>query len=363
MLGDAYLRSCPRYWDRLSPDQQRSITDGYDYPSVVQLANDLDFRELLLWQIVHDLGGDILAGVTTVRPEDDHVRVQISRDREGQTRFEYETPWGSLDEVVAASGSAETSFRTIFPIADRQDYAILSQVVTQRRYTARYERFERTENALGERGACYVTGPDQPLVSLFRVRDPAQLLFDIADEPAQICALLGLLHERATEAYRLVAQGPGHAVLTGMAFMTTQLISPRIFDEYVLPFLAEYARILHQAGKILLCHMCGHVRRLLPMLRQAGVDGVESLTNPPIGDTTLEDYWKIMGDRAILIGGIDAGLLLRGSPAELQAHGLDVLERMRGHPHILGTADEVPYGTPEENLLAVARIAQRGQVG
>ncbi|NLE77656.1 MAG: hypothetical protein GX605_13015 [Chloroflexi bacterium] len=356
MLGDSYLRSQPRYLDALTPAQRATLQAGYRYPSLVPLPSGLEFLEALSWQMTWDVGGAPIAEVPTVVAVDDQVEAKVAARSGEQTTFVFHTPWGDLQEVVAGSGSAEAVYRVRFAIGQRSDYDVMARVVEARRYQATPQVFRQKQETLGERGDCMVRAPDQPLVSLFRVRDASDLIFDLADEPGRIKELLDLLHERALEAYRLMAQGPGPALLTGMAFITTQLISPRLFSRYVLPYLAEYVRLMHEAGKIYLCHMCGHVRHLLPMLREIGVDGIDSLTTPSMGDTQLEEFWQLLGDDAILISGIDTEVLLRGTPADVRRHTRDVLRRCQGRHLILRAADEVPFGTPADNLRAVVDV-------
>lgn len=94
------------------------------------------------------------------------------------------------------------------------------------------------------------------------------------------------------------------------------------------------------------------------MLREAGIDGIDSLSNPPIGDTELETFWDVMGDAAILQAGLDVNILHQASPQQVRDHVRDVLKRTEGRHLILRSADEVPFGTPVENLLAVAQEIQ-----
>lgn len=361
MLGDSLLRSTPSYWNRLTPEQKFAIQHDYKYPSLVSLPNALGFQEAFLWEMTQDVGGAIIAGVSTVDAIDEQIETGVDRVSNTETNFRVHTPWGDLQETVSGDCSAETVYRTRFLISERHAYSTVARLIEQRQYHARYDRFVQKQAMLGERGACMVTAPDQPLISLFRVRNPVDLLFDLADEPDRMGELLDLLHIRAREAYRLIAQGPGHAVMTGAAFMTTRLISPRLFERYVLPYLAEYADIIHSASKILLCHMCGHIRALLPMLQEARIDGIESLTNPPIGDTTFEEFFQVLGAQAVLCSGIDVTRLLSCTPEQLQDHTRDILRRTHGHHMILATADEVPYGTSLENLRVVAQTIEQGE--
>lgn len=363
MLGDSVLRSLPDYWNRLSTEQQFAIQHDYRYPSLVSLPNALDFQEALIWEIIQNIGGAIITSASTVDVVDEHIEIEAHRIGDTETRFHIRTPWGNLQETVAGDSSAETVYRTQFLISDRNAYDLIAKVIQERHYQAHYTRFTQKQALLGERGACMVAAPDQPLVTLFRVRDPAELILDLIDEPDRMQTILDLVHARVREAYHLIAQGPGFAVMTGAAFMTTRLISPRLYEKFVLPYLAEYADIVHRAGKILLCHMCGHIRALLPMLREARIDGIESLTNPPLGDTTLEEFFQGLGERAILCGGIDPTLLMNGTPDQIQIHARDILKRTQNRPVILATADEVPHGTRLENLRVIAQTIEQGEIG
>jgi len=361
MLGDSFLRSQAHYWDRLDQSQRESLQSTYKYPSIIPLPTELSFLDQIVEQMTEDVGGDYISRAQTVQALDSQVEIETLPGDGGQTTFIFHTPWGDLDEIVSGSDSAETVYRVKFAISDRNEYAVMRRIVEHRRYQAFYEHFKTTQDNLRGKGAICIAGPDQPLVSLFRVREPQDLIFDLIDEPERMTDLLDLLHQRALEGYRQIAAGPGLAVETGMAFITTQLISPRLFEHFILPYLAEYTQVLHRAGKILICHMCGHIRHLLPLLREAGVDGVDSLTNPPIGDTELEEYWRILGDQAILQAGLDVNVLQQSSVEQVRLHAQDVLNRCQGRSLILRSADEVPNGTPAENLMAVAEVVQSYQ--
>lgn len=358
MLGDGFLRSQPNYWNRLDPEQRRSLNSTYKYPSIVPLPTELSFLDQIVAEMTIDVGGDYIARAQTVEALDSQVEIETLPGDGGETTYKFHTPWGDLNEIVSGSDSAETVYRVKFTISDRDKYAVMRKIIEHRHYKANYGSFRIAQDKLFGRGAVSVAGPDQPLVSLFRVREPQELIFDLVDQPEFMTDLLDLNHQSALDGYKLIAAGPGLMVEAGMAFMTTQLISPRLFEKFVLPYLAEYVQILHRAGKILICHMCGHIRHILPMLREAGVDGVDSLSNPPIGDTELETYWQILGDQAILQAGLDVTILQQGSIDQVRLHVQDVLNRCQGRHLILRSADEVPLGTPAENLMAVAEEVQ-----
>jgi hypothetical protein len=358
MLGDSYLRSFPQYWDQLTADQKETLKTSYRYPSLIPVPKELGFAEEIIQQMTMDVGGDYLTSVSTLDIIDSKVEIEIFPGQEEQTKYTFRTPWGNLQEIVSGSGSAETVYRLQFAIKDRDDYQIMTRIMEERSFRSNYGLYEETLSKLGGKGASTITGLDQPLVALFRVRDPQELIFDLVDEPERMKAFLDLIHQKTLEGYLQIAKGPGRVVETGMAFMTTRLISPWMFERYVLPYLSQYVDVLQKSGKIVISHMCGHIKKLLPMLREAGIDGIDSLSNPPIGDTELETFWDVMGDAAILQAGLDVNILHQASPQQVRDHVRDVLKRTEGRHLILRSADEVPFGTPVENLLAVAQEIQ-----
>jgi hypothetical protein len=354
MLGDSMLSSQRQYWKMLTPEQQRAIRTSYRYPSVVSLPANLNFVEPIIMKMTREVGGDYISGVKTIEVVDVNVEVESKPIDEAQISYTFHTPWGILNEIVAAGDSSETIFRVKFAVSEMNHYDIIGEIVSSRSYKQQYDSYHKKEEILGKHGASTVWGPDQPLVALYRIRDPVELIYDFNEDLDRMKNLLNLLHQKNLDAYQMIAQGPGQVVETGMAFITTRLISPRMFESFVLPYLSEYSSILHNAGKILICHMCGHVHHLLPLLKAAGIDGIDSLSPPPIGDTEMEAFWEKLGDNAILQGGLDVNTLHKGTVDQVRFHVHDVLKRSRGKHLILRSADEIPYGTPLENLKAVS---------
>lgn len=360
-LEDSFIRGEPRYWDMLSTEEKERLQQSYRFPSVVPLPADLSCADPIIWQMLRDLHADAIAFTSTVQQVNENVQLETRREGD-QTILVFNTPWGTLQEVVVAVGSAETVYKSRFAITERDDYAVLCRIVEHRKHLPCPEAFEQQQAALGDRGVSFVRGADQPLVALFRVRDPAELVLDLTDEPERMRDVLDLVHARNLECYRQIARGPGKAVWAGMAFITTQILSPKLFGKFVLPYLAEYAQILHAAGKVLIGHMCGHIRHLLPLLRDSGIDGLECVAVPPLGDTTLEDFWQAMGPQAILMAGINAVYLRQASPGELGPNVRDILARNAHRHFVLRTADELPVGTPWENLETVSQLVQQWEL-
>jgi hypothetical protein len=70
------------------------------------------------------------------------------------------------------------------------------------------------------------------------------------------------------------------------------------------PFFRDYVDVLHQHGKKAVLHMCGHLKALLPAIRETGLDGINAVTPPPVGNTSYEDVLELYGDDFVLFGAV-----------------------------------------------------------
>ncbi len=83
-------------------------------------------------------------------------------------------------------------------------------------------------------------------------------------------------------------------------------LSPKLYEEYVLPAYLERCDKLHQAGKWVCSHWDGETKAILKYARTSGLDGIEAITPKPQGDVTLEEAKEALGDDIFLLAGIPA---------------------------------------------------------
>ena len=118
------------------------------------------------------------------------------------------------------------------------------------------------------------------------------------------------------------------------------------------------AEATHAQGKRLVVHAGGPVRRLLPLLAQAGVDVVEGVAPPPQSDATLAEARAAAGPDLILWGGIAQDLLLaEHNKAEFEAAVKEAaVQAAQDGRMILGIADRVPVDADIARLQAMSRL-------
>ena len=107
----------------------------------------------------------------------------------------------------------------------------------------------------------------------------------------------------------------------GPEYALPPLMSPRDFEEFVVEYDRKLVELVHSyPGKYVIIHSHGRVSKFLERFAAIGMDGLNVLEPPPIGDTILSDAKARIGDRVCLIGNIQYDDLARGT--------LDKIERL-----------------------------------
>lgn len=95
-----------------------------------------------------------------------------------------------------------------------------------------------------------------------------------------------------------------------MAFKTASLISPRMVRDLMLPAYAELVELLRAGGvKLIMVDCDGHVNDLLPIYREAGIDGTHPCEIAAGADPIL---LRRENPRCALMGGMDKRLIASG---------------------------------------------------
>lgn len=141
--------------------------------------------------------------------------------------------------------------------------------------------------------------------------------------------------------------------------------SPRIWEAVFAPELTELAARVHAAGGTLNFYDDGKCMPLLETLADAGIDVLQTLVPPPVGDVDLADAKRRIGDRVCLMGYVDLLYVIqRGTPEMIEQVVKDALViGGEGGGFILGTSDSIRDGTPVENVRAYFATARRFGAG
>ncbi len=161
-----------------------------------------------------------------------------------------------------------------------------------------------------------------------------------------------LLHRLVARAHRwqmhvlkeMLAQGVrGVYGYVGPELCIPPLAGPRDFEEFVVRYDRPMHDLVHEAGGMIWLHCHGKMNSVLERFADEGVDCLNPLEPPPMGDVTLAAARRRVGDRMAFDGGIEVADLERVGPAELEHMVADALHQSGGRGFILGLSSSLSH--------------------
>jgi len=183
------------------------------------------------------------------------------------------------------------------------------------------------------------------------------------DVPDLIDELTAVEHRRTVELTKRLLDAPIKIdfLLIGASGLLT-LSSPDMFRKYSLPTIREVTRLCKQAGMPTMLHACGKSKFLVEsFVRETDLDCFNPIEKPPMGDLELSEARKIAGKKLALMGNLHTtDIMLRGTAADVERESQRAIEDAgKDGGFILSTGDQCGRDTPDENIFAMVRTAQR----
>jgi uroporphyrinogen-III decarboxylase len=136
--------------------------------------------------------------------------------------------------------------------------------------------------------------------------------------------------------------------------LDTMFHPPHYVERHSASFYERTARLCHDHGAVLFIHACGRQRANLALIDSLGVDGLEGVAFPPLGDVELDEAMRLTGDRFLITGGISAAEFTRLTTREAVFDYLGgLLRRMRpfSHRFMLSASCNTPYDAPWARIV------------
>ena len=209
-----------------------------------------------------------------------------------------------------------------------------------------------TAAALSEakRQHCVFGKTGGPYLRSTYVRGETQFLIDIAADPGLARAIADKVGDALTavgvqEIRRWSLQETGIWIFDDMAYNNGPMVSPGAFERIFLPAYRRMIRAYKEAGaRYVFFHSDGDVRLILPMLVDAGIDGLNPLEPRAHMDIVA---LRRQYPNLILAGGMDnSGTLLHGPAGRVRAEARAIIDLGRDGGVIVGThsiSPEIPF--------------------
>lgn len=325
-------------------------------------AQDPPFRNMSMPALHEFIGSDQHVGLPECIRE---IRPDTSLDVNGDgvlRRLTYRTPIGTASAVHRYDAASQSWHPIEFPAKVVEDLPTLTRWYEDLHHGLNPGGLEKAKSAYKEIGPNSLavhnigTTPLMVLVEWLAGIENAHLL--LADYPNEVEALFDAMRRALIERTRLICEHSPADALYLTENTSTTLTSPDQFRRYCAPVIDECGRIIRDFGGLLILHMCGHLKELLPDLAKVPAAAFEAFTSPTLGNTTLLDGRSACPDKC-LIGGTNAMLWTKPA-SEIIARierDLDVLPHHRGI--VVTSAGVMPPLCRPETIHKVCAWVQR----
>jgi len=236
-------------------------------------------------------------------------------------RKRFETPRGALTQTWAFTPESAADFEAKYWWTDWDEYEAVRFMLEARDYRFDAGLFRHWFKRIGDDGVvmCHVT--QSPLKMLHWLAGPQNATYFIMDHPEETKSLARIHEEKALALLEQVVDMPETEIFFSGDNLDSMFYPPRFYRDYCDSFFTRAAEIVHRRGKRFVVHACGRNKVLLPLVGASGVDCLEGITPPPLGDVQLGDARRLAGKPDFTInGGMDSPHLEIRDDAERVLH-------------------------------------------
>jgi len=261
---------------------------------------------------------------------------------------------GSVFTDIGGSKGAGSEHISSYYLKTPEDYAMMKDIVEKTVLSSNTALFESTRQRLGEDGV--VMGrmdrtPYQKLLLELAGAEP--FLMTLYTDPDPVEELLEALSKRFREQIERMAEGPSEIIWLPDN-VTVDMTPPEAFRKYHLPLYQYCVKCAHQTGKRVVAHFDGKIRPLMDVIRETGVDVIESVSEESIGgDLGYFGAKESFPDQEILPN-FPANLAYE-SDEVIRDYLKNLREKTAGKPFMLQISEDLPDGSWTRMIPLIAR--------
>ena len=189
-----------------------------------------------------------------------------------------------------------------------------------------------------------------------------QWLMDVASQENDelVHCLLDYCTRVTCQLLKIMAKTGAHMLSNGDSPAGPDMLSPRFYGTYALPYERRIAECSHELGLPYLLHICGKTDRILKQMVDIGADALEIDFK-----TNLQLAHDVFQDKVTFVGNIDPSeVLARGTPELVKLRTEELLDTFADSPRfVLNSGCALPADTPSENVHAMlACVRNRPEV-
>lgn len=213
---------------------------------------------------------------------------------------------GLLTEQLRYVFNESTVVQKKFLITDyTREAPLLEEFVAQRKWKFNQSKYEAICQEVNGDGMVILGEFFSPLKMLHIAMGPVNSVYFLMEEPEFAQSLLRL-HETAQLDVIRQCVSKGVKALMAMDNLDTMFHPPDYVREYSSSFYRKASEICHAYEAKFFIHACGNQTENLSLIASYGVDGLEGVAFPPLGNVELDEAMQLTPEHFIITGGISA---------------------------------------------------------
>ena len=160
-------------------------------------------------------------------------------------------------------------------------------------------------------------------------------------------------------ARRLIGEGAEIVFMCAdYCFNDGPFLSPRMFAEYVTPYLTRLVQGIQAAGGYAVKHTDGDLMPVLDQIVESGIDGLHSLD--PMAGVDIAEVKRLYGDRICLFGNVNCALVQAGTFEQIEESARYCLQHggVETGGYVFTTSNCIFKGVPLENYECMLRVRE-----
>jgi hypothetical protein len=285
------------------------------------------------------------------------VEMKVVEDEE-KIVTTYAVPTGKLREVQTKTVHGVATYRTEYLLKGVEDFRALTYVLENQMFEFDRHLYDQIVKWFGDRSEPIV---NLPWASIQRLTVDwmglEKTVLSLWKHPKETNELIQAIQDSASRRIDLVKKTPFKFVNFGDN-IDQDLVSPPLFEKYMLPWYKQKTRELHEAGKILTSHWDGNIKLLLRYIKDTGLDSLEGVPPLPMGNVTLEELHEAMRGM-VLFDGLPATYFLdMVTKQDLEDFTRKILG-LFSPKIILGISDQLPPNGDIGKVRMVSDMVER----
>lgn len=302
----------------------------------------------------------LIAALSLRQPDDIVPTFELQFQLAGELLGKTHVTQQQLDETVGAQRERllRENAELYIEEAERLDYSLIALSMGPSKLEDQIATVKMIRNMVGDK--YMVAAMADGTMGIPNGQNMMDLVIRLTEKPEEVKAELDSSANGTIEyARKMVDAGVDTFLMcSDYCFNDGPFLSPRMFREFVTPYLARVIAAMREMGAYAIKHTDGNIMPILDQLVECQPHALHSID--PMAGVDLKLVKRMVGDKVALCGNVSCAILQTGTVEDVVADSERALrDGMPGGGFVFCTSNTPFVGMPLENYLAMLDVRKR----